>query len=101
MIAKAVSYSLIVVTVIATSGCAKMRASAGEEAAEAGETKVRLEQTPAPVRQAIERESVGAQLEDIAKKQQQGKTVYETDIIRDGHKWELLVAEDGQILHNI
>ena len=53
---------------------------------------------PAAVRQTIERELVGARLEDIAMKKSKGKTVYETDIIRDGHKWELVVGEDGQII---
>ena len=100
MIKKTLGYSLIVLAAIATSGCAKMRASAGEKA-ESGETKVRLEQTPPAVRQTIERELTGAQLEDIAMKKRQGKTVYETDLIRDGHKWELLVGEDGQIIHKV
>ncbi len=71
------------------------------EATEAGETKVSLEQTPAAVRQAIEQELVGAQLEDIARKERQGKTIYETDIIRDGHKWEVVVGEDGAIISKL
>jgi hypothetical protein len=70
-------------------------------AAETGETKIRLDQTPVAVRQTIDRELVGAQLEDIARKERQGKTVYETDIIRDGHKWEVLVGEDGKIISKI
>jgi len=73
----------------------------GVEKAEAGETKVRLDQTPAAVRQTIERELVGAQLEDIALKQRQGQNIYETDIIRDGHKWEVVVGEDGRILSKV
>jgi hypothetical protein len=71
------------------------------EAAEAGEKKVSLEQTPAPVRQTIERELAGAKLEDIARKERQGKTIYETDIIRDGHKWEVVVGEDGGIISKL
>ncbi len=73
----------------------------GAEAAEAGETKVRLDQTPAAVRQTIERELMGAKLEDIAQEKRDGKTVYETDIIRDGHKWEVVVDEDGRIISKI
>jgi hypothetical protein len=71
------------------------------EPAEPGETKVSLEQTPAAVRQTIERELVGAQLEDIARKERQGKTIYETDLIRNGHKWEVVVAEDGKIISKL
>jgi hypothetical protein len=71
------------------------------EAAEGGETKVSLEQTPAAVRQTIERELVGAQLEDIARKEREGKTIYETDFIRGGHKWEVVVGEDGAIISKL
>src|SRR5262249_35020012 len=91
-------FSTLVIA-LAACGCSGLRSS--EEAAEPGETKVPLAQTPAPVRQTIESQLVGAQVEGIAMKLLQGKTVYETDIIRDGHKWELLVAEDGSIIHNV
>jgi hypothetical protein len=83
-----------------TCGCARM-AKSGSEAAEGRETKVGLDQTPAAVRQTIERELVGAQLEDIAMEKREGQTVYETDIIRDGHKWEVVVGEDGKIISKI
>jgi hypothetical protein len=69
----------------------------GEED-EPGETKVKLEQVPSAARQTIERELQGAELEDIAKKQRNGKTIYETDIIKGGQKWEVIVAEDGSIV---
>ena len=81
-------------------GCAGLQRHPAEPA-EPGETKVRLDQTPAAVRQTIERELAGAQLEDIALKQRQGKTLYETDIVRDGHKREVLVGEDGKIVSRI
>jgi len=100
MKAKNTMYSLVVLLVAGTAGCARMQPGAGEPA-ESAETKVLLDQTPAPVRQTIERELAGARLEDIAMEKRQGKTVYETDIIREGHKWEVLIAEDGQILHEI
>jgi hypothetical protein len=80
-------------------GCASHRQSA--EALEPGETKVSLEQTPAAVKQTIERELVGGQLEDISKKERDGKTIYETDIIRDGHKWEVVVGADGKIISKL
>jgi hypothetical protein len=66
-----------------------------------GEVKVSVEQTPPAVQQTIKKELVGARLEDIAKKQRQGKTVYETDIIKDGHKWEVVIGEDGQVLSRL
>src|SRR4051794_1084501 len=69
------------------AGCAT-HGGRSEEAAEAGETKVQLAQTPDAVRKTIERELSGGQLEDISRKQREGKTVYETDIIRNDGKWE-------------
>ncbi len=97
---KSTVYQLVILLALSAAGCAKLRSSSGD-AAESGETKVRLEQTPRAVRETIERELVGAQLEDIALKQQQGQTVFETDLIRDGRKWEVLIGADGQVLHKV
>ena len=97
---KNIIHSLLVIAVTAACGCARTQRH-GAEAAEAGETKVQLSEVPAAPRQTIDRELVGAQLEDIALKKRDGKTIYETDLIRDGRKWEVVVAEDGKILSKI
>lgn len=68
------------------------------EQPETGEVKVTIEQVPPAVRDAIKRELVGAELEDIARKQRQGQTVYETDIIKGGQKWEVVIGEDGKVI---
>jgi hypothetical protein len=65
------------------------------------ETKVAIGQAPPAVRDTIQRELVGAELEDIARKTVAGQTVYETDVIRDGHKWEVVIREDGTILSKL
>ena len=65
------------------------------------ETKVAVAQTPQAVRDTIQRELVGAELEDIAKKTVDGQVVYETDIIRNGRKWEVVIREDGTILSKL
>jgi hypothetical protein len=85
---------------IGMCGCAAPKRQAAE-VVEVGETMVRLDQTPAAVRQTIERELVGAQLEAIARKERQGKTIYETDVIRNGHKWEVVIGEDGTIISKL
>jgi hypothetical protein len=79
---------------VAVGAGAALRASSGE-------VKVTVEQTPPAVQETIKRELVGARLEDIAKKQRQGKTVYETDIVKDGYKWEVVIGEDGQVVSRI
>lgn len=73
---------------IDTYGCATVGA----------DTKVRVDQTPEAVRKTVERELVGAELEDIARKQWHGQAAYETDVIRNGQKWEVVIGEDGRIL---
>ena len=65
------------------------------------EKKVAVDQTPEAVRRTVESELVGAELEDIARKTVNGRTVYETDIIRDGHKWEVVIGEDGSIVSKL
>ena len=75
-------------------GCAALQAQSGE-------VKVKIEQTPLAVQATIKKELVGARLEDIAKTRRQGKTVYETDIIKGGYKWEVVIGEDGQIVSKL
>ena len=65
------------------------------------ETKVAVGQTPQAVQDTIQRELVGAELEDIAKQTVDGQVVYETDIIRNGLKWEVVIREDGTILSKL
>jgi hypothetical protein len=65
------------------------------------ETKVAVDQTPEAVRATIQRELVGAELEDIAKRRLNGQMVYETDLIREGHKWEVVIREDGTVVSRL
>jgi hypothetical protein len=89
------------------SGCARTQAShskggpAAAEGADPGEVKLHLDQTPEAVRATIQRELVGGELEDISRKVLAGKAIYETDIIRDRQKWEVIVGEDGSVLSRI
>ena len=82
-------WALAAAMTITASGCA------------AREVKVGVDQTPEAVRKTVQSELVGAELEDIAQKRVNGQTVYETDIIRDGRKWEVLIGEDGRIISKL
>jgi len=93
-------YSVLAVFVMGTCGCGTTERSAAEPA-EAVEKKVRLDGLPAAARQTVERELEDAELEDIAMEKRQGKVVYETDVIRNGRKWEVVVGEDGKIISKI
>jgi len=90
-------WPVAMILVAGMCSCAKMRHSA----AESGEKKVRLDELPPAARQTVERELAGAELEDIALEKRQGRIVYETDIIRNGQKWEVVVGEDGQIVSKV
>jgi hypothetical protein len=81
-----------------SEGSARHAEDARSESPEPGEVKVSLEETPPAVRKTIEQELVGAELEDIAKKERQGTTVYETDIIKNGAKWEVVIGADGRTI---
>ena len=80
----------------ATQGAKAQRGWSEEQAP--GWVKVKLVQTPAAVQKTIRRELFDADLEDVAKKQTQGKTVYKVDIIKGSHKWEVVVGEEGKII---
>jgi hypothetical protein len=84
-----------------TAGLAVAMCGSAALPARSGEVKVTVAQTPPAVQQTIKHELVGARLEDIARKQRQGKTVYETDIIKDGYKWEVVIGEDGQVVSRL
>jgi hypothetical protein len=103
-----VSATLALAAALAISGCKGMHhkdfdrpKDTSAEAAEAGEKKIRLEDAPQPVRATIDRELQDAKLEDIAVKQKQGRTVYETDIIRKDGTYEVNIAEDGSVISRL
>jgi hypothetical protein len=60
--------------------------------------KVPLDQLPPAVRAAVETEMQGGKLEDVERKVEGGKTLYEVDVIKDGHEVEVKIAEDGTVL---
>jgi hypothetical protein len=103
-----VTTTFALAAVLAVSGCKGMHesdtsreAAKGAEAAEVGEKKIKLQDAPQPVRATIQRELKDAKLEDIAVKQKQGRTVYETDIIRSDGKYEVNIGDDGSVISRL
>src|SRR5690348_6466309 len=100
------------VVALLVCGCAKMGShstgdSSGaaaevmsDQQADAGEVKMKIDETPPPVKATIERElAANGDLEDISKQTHNGSTVYEVDIYkRVGGKLEVRVAPDGSVL---
>lgn len=83
----------IVVAVVATVALLAWAAEGGPK-----EQKVTLDQVPPAVKATILQESQGGKVEDIAREAEDGKTIYEADVIKDGKEIELRVAEDGKLI---
>lgn len=70
-------------------------------AAEDGEVEVKLADCPEAVQKTLKRESTGGKIEEIEKETEDGKTVYEAEIVIDGKEYEVEVAEDGTLLSKV
>ena len=87
--------ALMVTCSIACFGCATLSA---EEAQESKEEKVKLEDCPKAVQDTIKKAAAGGKIEEIEKETENGKAVYEADVVIDGDEYEVKVAEDGKLL---
>ena len=76
---------------VGLAGCAKDK-DGGKE------VKMRLDDVPAPAREALEREAAGATITSVEREQEHGKTVYEATINSGGTKREIEVDEQGNVL---
>ncbi len=57
-----------------------------------------LSQVPSAVRTTIEQQSAGAEIQEIELEDEDGKQIYEVEVIRDGKEVEFKVASDGTFL---
>ena len=84
---------------VAVTGCANMHGHHGDEEDEGDEVKISLNQVPAAARATLEREANGAAISSVDKETKDGKVVYETDVMLNGHNWEIKVDPDGKLIH--
>ena len=63
-------------------------------------TKVSMDQLPPAVRKTMEDQGQGGKWEDIEKRTDDGKTIYEGDVEIGGKTHEVQVAEDGKLISN-
>jgi len=63
-----------------------------------GETEVSIDKVPAAVKAAIDAEAKGGTIVEIEMETENGRTVYEADVIIDGQEVEIQVAPDGTLL---
>jgi len=70
-----------------------------EDEKEGKEEKVAVSALPAAVKDTLTKESFGATLpENVDKQTDEGKTIYEADVVIGGKNYEIKIAEDGSLL---
>jgi uncharacterized membrane protein YkoI len=62
------------------------------------ETKMKIEDLPAPVQQTVKEQTKNASLTGLSKEKEDGKTVFEVETKVNGKGRDLMVASDGKIL---
>jgi hypothetical protein len=87
--------ALLMTFSFACLGCAMLSA---EEAQDSNEEKVKLEDCPKAVQDTLKKASAGGKIEEIEKETENGKTVYEAEVVIEGDEYEVKVAEDGKLL---
>ena len=65
------------------------------------DVRVSLEKCPGPVRRTLERESHGGKIMEIEKERQQGRTIFEAEVMLDGKEYEIEVQSDGLLLRKV
>ncbi len=70
----------------------------GEHENNGGNEQLSLEQVPEPVKATILKQSQGGKIEEIELENENGKTIYEAEIIIDGKEYELKISPDGKLL---
>lgn len=69
-----------------------------ENARESSETKLTIDQVPAPVAATIRRVGDGMILREIVRVSENGQTIYEATLLSRGREGELRLSADGSIL---
>jgi hypothetical protein len=90
---------VVLLATVGLIGCANLKAEdkKGEEK-EGDEVKISFAECPAPVKATLNKESNNAKIESVDKETDEGKTIYEADVMMDGQNYEIKVAEDGKLI---
>lgn len=78
--------------VVATTAAFTLVAAAEEE------VKVNFADTPAAVQKALREAAPDAKIDQVEKETENGRAVYEAEVVIDGKKYEVEVDEDGKVL---
>ena len=64
----------------------------------AQEQRVQLKDLPPAVRATVQEQSKGARLRGLSKELEQGRTIYEAELLVNGHNKDLLIDQSGAII---
>src|SRR5687767_12636062 len=62
------------------------------------EIPVTMADLPPPARATLERESSGGKVVSIEREMEAGQTVFSADVLLQGKTWDIVVAEDGELI---
>ncbi len=89
---------LLTIAALGLSACATMSHGEDKKEKEENAVKMKFNDCPAAVQATLKKESGGAMIDSVDKETEDGKTIYEADVMVDGKNWELQVREDGQLM---
>src|SRR5262249_8674985 len=75
-----------------------VRAEEKDEGKEGKEQKIAFADAPKAVQATLTKEAEGNKIEQVDKESDEGKTIYEADVMLNGKNYEIKVAEDGTLL---
>ncbi|MBC8105360.1 MAG: hypothetical protein H7Z14_02125 [Anaerolineae bacterium] len=90
-------FGMMLAATIALGGCA-MNHKHDHDDGDPEETPVTMDQLPAAVKATLAKEVGSGKVEEIDKDTENGRTIYEADVMLDGKKWEIKIGEDGQLI---
>lgn len=61
-------------------------------------TKVTMSDLPSAVKTTVQRESKGKTIEHMTKDEQNGKTVYNVEVVSNGKGQDLVISDTGKVL---
>ncbi len=62
------------------------------------EVKLKFADCPVPVQKTLQREAIGATINDVFKESNDARTIYKADVTFEDNQYEILVAEGGTLL---
>ena len=90
---------IVLAAMAIATGCShNHQALQSKEAEEGNEVKMSINDVPPPVRDALMREANGAKISSVDREMQDGKTIYETDVMSAGQNWEIKVDPAGNVI---